>query len=160
MKKRKRKFDILGFRKAWRDIANYRDWIQTIKQEEENKDSLFNRFNMGRNQFYNIYVIVSLPSEGDVLNEQLQRIRVTESLAPIHRYIDEQLGFAGSITPEFNRIYQDGEPTLNYLVNYIFTFDKLSVKWGISRALILSALTYGGFQVPWTELITWISNLI
>jgi hypothetical protein len=92
------------------------------------------------------------------LPENIMKLRMIESLAPLHRYLDEDLGFAGYITPSFNQFYDDdNEPTLTYLVMYRFSFDQLSIWWFIK------------FLIKWSALITllvitikqgWISQVI
>ena len=153
-------FDILGFKKAWNDIANYRDWIRTIKREETNPDSIYRRFDMGKNIFYNIYVVVTLPDSDENLPENILRMRVLESLAPINRYLDENLRFGEYLTPEFNRVYDGGAPTLSYVIMYRFTFHKFSVKWLLTRLGLIGCLIFAGFKIPWQNLFSWISNLI
>lgn len=152
--------DILGLKSGWRDWDNYRDWQKTIRREEEDPNSLFNKYNMGRNVFYNVYTIVSLAPENSVLAQNIQRVKVIEALTPINRYLDENLKFAEYLSPEISQISQDGELTLNYLVVYRFMFQKLSLKWILWRAGLLGGLTFAGFKVPWESLVTWISNLI
>ena len=152
--------DFLGIKAAWNDFDNYRDWKRTIRAEEANSESTFNNFNMGRNYFFNVYVVVTLPGEDAVLPEEVQKMRVYETIRPINNYLDNQLKFAEYLTPEFSRVIQDGQPTLSFLVVYKFTFHKLSIKWILWRLGGLAALTTAGFQVPWTNLFTWISNLI
>ena len=90
-----------------KDITNYRAWIKTIKQEKENPNSLWHRFNMKHNDFYVIYFPMSLPEEDRALPDNIKRMRVVESLAPVHRYLDEDLEFAEYIVPEFNQFYDD-----------------------------------------------------
>ena len=116
-----KKFPVLG---VIRDISNYRSWIKTIQAEAYNPHSKFNKFGMDFNFFYVLYVPVSLPMEDNVLPENIKRLRLIEILAPLHQYLDNDLGFAGSIVPEFNQFYDDeGSPTLVYGVIYRFAFD-------------------------------------
>lgn len=152
--------DFLGIKAAWNDFDNYRDWIRTIKREEADKKSLYNRFNMGKNYFHNIYVIVTLPGENQQLPEEIQRLRVTESIVPLNRYLDETLKFAEYLTPEFSRIAKDGELTLSYLIVYRFTFRKLSLSWVLWRLGLTAGLSVAAFKIPWETVTQWISNLI
>ena len=105
-----KKIPIIG---VIRDISNYRSWMRTIRIEAENPNSKFNAFNLNFNYFYVLYVPVSLPEEKFNLPENVKRLRLMEILAPIHQYLDMDLGFAGSIVPEFNQFYdEEGNPTL------------------------------------------------
>ena len=151
----------LPFTDAWRDISNYNNWIQTIKREKRNPNSLFNKYNIDNNYFYNIYLIVTLPEEDYVLPDNIKRLRLVETLAPIHRYIDTELGFAEYIVPEFNQVYDDeNKPTLSYVVVYRFAFKKLSVKYIISRIFYLIIFYFLITKIPWIKIFSWISSLI
>jgi len=132
-----------------KDISNYRAWIKTIKAEKANPDSLWHRFNMDHNDFYVIYFPMSLPEEDKALPDNIKRMRVVESLAPVHRYIDEDLNFAEYIVPEFNQFYdEDEKPTLTYGIVYRFAFKRLSLKWAISRTLLIGAITFVFIKWP------------
>jgi len=150
-----------GLVKVWRDFENYRDWIHTIKTEERNKYSKYNKWNLNRNRFYTLYFTHSISEEEAQLPEQIQRMRMLESMAPLHRYLDEELGFAGNLVPEFNQFFdEDGEPTFTYLVAYRYAFDKFSLKWvakfllklGVVITSIVLFFKAGGFQ--------WLQGLI
>jgi hypothetical protein len=160
MKGTRNKLDFLGFRKVWNDIDNYIDWIKTVKREEKNPQSMYRKFNMDKNIFYNIYVIYTLGEEERSLPEAIQRLRVTESISPLNRYLDEKLRFAEYLTPEFSRVYDGGEPTMHFLIVYRFTFRKLSLKWFLWRVALIGGITWLGFKANWPDLIEWISNLI
>lgn len=148
-----RKIPFLG---AIRDIQNYRSWIKTIKEEAYDPHSKFNKFGLDYNYFYVLYVPVSLPQEDAVLPENIKRLRLMEVLAPIHQYLDNDLGFAGSIVPEFNQFYDDeGNPTLTYGAIYRFAFDTLSLRWFITRTLFLGALIFSLIKWP---ILSWIFN--
>lgn len=135
-----------GVSKVWRDIENYRDWCRVIKSEEINKRSKYNTWNLNRNRFYTLYFTHSIKEEEAQLPEQIQRMRMLESMAPLHRYLDEELGFAGNLVPEFNQFFdEEGEPTLTYLIAYRFAFNTLSLKWVVK------------FLIKWAILITAIS---
>lgn len=157
---KERRNNMLGIKRVWSDIKNYREWIKTIKAEEANPDSLYSKYKMDKNIFYNIYVIVTLPDEDKILPEKIQRLRLIESLAPLNRYLDSQLKFAEYLTPEFSRVYDNDEPTLNYLVVYRFTFQKLSLKWILSRLIFAGIITWSAFNIPFEKIIQWISSLI
>ena len=152
--------DILGFKAAWNDFDNYRDWIKTIKREEADKNSTYNKFNMGKNYFHNIYVILTLPPENKDLPDEILQMRVTESLIPVNRYLDETLKFAEYLTPEFSRVFNNDEPTLSYLAVYRFTFHKLSLSWALWRLSLIGGLTLAAFKIPWQTMGQWISSLI
>jgi hypothetical protein len=119
-----------GVVKVFRDIENYADWIKTIKREQKNPKSKFNQFKLNRNYFYNVYTIVSLDDADADAPDAVKKVKVAEQLNGIHRYLDEELGFAECLVPEFNQFQDDrGNPTLSYLIMYRFAFNKLSLQW-------------------------------
>lgn len=124
------------------DIKNYRDWIRTVDREKANIKSLWYKFGMKHNYFYTIYFPLTLPEEDRVLPDNIKRMRIVESLAPVHRYIDEDLQFAEYIVPEFNQFYEENEPTLTYGIVYRFAFKRLCLGWVISRTLIVGFLIW------------------
>jgi hypothetical protein len=137
-----------------RDISNYRNWIKTIQEEAEDPHSKFNRYGLDFNFFYVLYIPVSLPQEDAVLPENIKRLRLMEVLTPIHQYLDNDLGFAGSIVPEFNQFYdEEGNPTLTYGIIYRFAFDTLSLKWVVTRTLFTSFLIFALVKWP---IINWV----
>jgi len=141
-----------------RDIKNYINWIKTIDNEKRNPNSLWYKFNMKHNIFYTIYFPITLPDEDAVLPDSIKRLRVVESLAPVHRYLDEELQFAEYIIPEFNQFYDDNnKPTLIYGIVYRFAFMTLSLKWVIYRLLILGGLIWAFTTYP---IFKWLINLI
>jgi len=152
--------DFLGIKGVWNDLVNYREWVHTIKQEEKNKKSIYNKFNMGRNYFYNIYSIITLPPENENLPDEIQQLRVIESLVPVNKYLDETLRFAEYLVPEFSRVYDGDEPTLNFLIVYRFAFQKLSLSWFLWRLGIIGGLLWSAFIIPWNKILEWISPLI
>jgi hypothetical protein len=144
--KKKRRFSI-PIIEVIRDIRNYRKWIRTIKYEEANPNSKFNTFRLSHNYFYILYLPVTLAQENAVLPDNIKRLRVVEMLVPIHQYLDNDLGFADYIVPEFNQFYdEEGSPTLTYGIVYRFAFKKLSLKWVLSRALFLAASIWALFK--------------
>jgi len=146
---------------AWKDIINYRDWINTIKGEKNNPNSIFNKYDMRSNFFYNVYLGVTLPQEDNVLPDNIKRLRVVEALAPVHRYLDDQLGFAEYIVPEFNQVYDDeNKPTLTYVIVYRFQFKKINLRFIIKNIIYLIILYFIITKVPWENVYTWILNLI
>jgi hypothetical protein len=148
----------LPFLGVIRDIQNYRSWIRTIKEEAYDPHSKFNKFGLDFNYFYVLYVPVSLPQEDAVLPENIKRLRLMEILAPLHQYLDNDLGFAGSIVPEFNQFYDDeGNPTLVYGVVYRFAFDTLSLKWVLTRTFFTGALIF--VLVKW-PILGWLFETI
>lgn len=150
-----------GVVKVWRDFEHYRDWIRVIKSEERNKYSKYNQWNLNHNQFYTLYFTHSIKEEEAQLPEHIMRMRMIEAMSPLHRYLDEELGFAGSLVPEFNQFFdEEDNPTLTYLVAYRYAFDTFSIKWLLKFLLkwgvVITAVTIfikqGGIQ--------WIQNLI
>ena len=85
---------MLGFKGAWRDIENYREWIAVIKREHDNVDSLYNKYGFSHNYTYMIYLVLSLNQEEGQLPDNVKKARVIENLAPVNRYLDEELNFA------------------------------------------------------------------
>lgn len=150
-----KKLPLLG---VIRDIQNYRSWIKTIQAEAYDPHSKFNKFGLDFNFFYVLYVSVSLPQEDAVLPENIKRLRLMEILAPLHQYLDSDLGFAGSIVPEFNLFYDEEEnPTLIYGVIYRFAFDTLSLNWVLTRAFFTGALIFALVKWP---ILSWLFDTI
>jgi len=114
-----------GISRVWSDIANYRDWIRVIKREKKNINSPFNKWKIEHNPFYTIHFTMDVKEEELQLPETVMKLRLVESLAPLHRYLDEELGFAECLTPEFNQYVdaETGEPSLTYLISYRFSFN-------------------------------------
>jgi hypothetical protein len=151
-----------GIAKVKTDIENYRDWAHTIKREKANKHSKFNKWKLNHNSFYTVYFTYDVSEEESQIPENIMRLRMIESMAPLHRYFDEELGFAECLTPEFNNFINEetGDPTLTYLITYRFSFNKLSIwwvvkflaKWGVLITAISIAANKG--------LFVWIAGLI
>jgi hypothetical protein len=130
-----------------KDIRNYRKWIQVINEEVSNPNSKFNKFGISHNYFYVLYFPLTLPPEDAVLPDNIKRLRVVEMLSPVHQYLDNDLGFANYIVPEFNQFYdEEGNPTMTYGIVYRFAFEKLSIKWVLSRILFISLLIWSLFK--------------
>jgi len=137
-----------------KDIKNYRAWIHTINNEKKDLNSLWHRFGMKHNFFYVIYFPMSLPEEDKALPDNIKRLRVVESLAPVHRYLDEDLNFAEYVVPEFNQFYDDNnQPTLNYGIVYRFAFKRLSIGWAVSRSIIIGALIWAFVKWPLISMV-------
>jgi hypothetical protein len=148
-----------GITRAYRDVENYFDWIKTIKKEEVDYQSKYTKWKLQHNKFFTVYFMMDIDENESQLPEQIKRLRMIESLAPLHRYLDEELGFAGNITPEFNQFYDDqNRPTLTYLIAYRFCFNVLSLKWVIKSAVILTGLIV--LLLNLSPIIKWITNLI
>ena len=147
-KKRKNKINPplwtrIPFVKVWRDIENYRSWVRTIKTEAANPLSKFNKYKLNFNYFYVLYFPVSLPEPDFNLPENIKRLRLMEILAPVHQYLDEELGFAGNIVPEFNQFFDDEDnPTLTYGVIYRFAFDRLNLQYVVTRGILVGFLIW------------------
>lgn len=160
-------FNIFRFRrwglvKVYRDFENYFDWIRTIKQQERDPNSKFNKWKLNRTKLYDVFVTVSLDEADAQLPEVVQRTKVLESLNPLHRYLDEELGFAGSLACEFNQFIDDEQnPTLTYLIVYRFIFEKFSLIWLAKFLIFNGAALFAILKydlIPY--LISWVSNLI
>lgn len=147
-----------GLIKVIRDLENYRDWIKTIKREQANPKSNFHKFKLNRNYFYNVYLTISLTDADDQLTDNIKRLKIIDSLGDVHRYLDEELGFAECLVPEFNQYIDDrGNPTLTYVVMYRFAFNKFSIKWLFKWIFIIGLIWY---FVAKNDLITKLWNLI
>jgi hypothetical protein len=132
-----------------KDLVNYREWVKTIKKEVVNPRSLYHKFGMKHNYFYTVYFPLTLPNEDQALPDNIKRMRVVESLAPVHRYIDEDLQFAEYIVPEFNQFYdEENQPTLTYGIVYRFAFKRLSIGWAVGRPLITGFLIWAFIHWP------------
>lgn len=151
-----------GIVKVYRDLENFIDWKQTINQEEANKKSNYNRWKLERTKLYDVYTIISLEDADANLSENIKRTKVIEMLNPLHRYLDEELGFAGNLACEFNQFEdEEGNPTLSYLIVYRFIFEKLSLKWIIIFLLKIGILVFLIIKFDLiTQLYTWLSSLI
>lgn len=147
-----------GVVQVYRDIDNYIDWINTIKKEKLNSQSSFNKWKLQHTKLYDVYIVTSLDEIDSQLPEAVQRTKVLESLNPLHRYLDEKLGFADSLDCEFNQFQDDkGKLTLSYLIVYKFRFNRFSIKWLLKFILIWSTII---FIVCKFNLIQWVLNLI
>lgn len=150
-----------GIGKVVTDIENYRDWVRVIKRESKDQNSKFSKWKLQHNYFYTVYFTHDIEETESQLPERVMQLRMLESIAPLHRYLDEELGFAECLTPEFNRfIDEEGNPTLTYLIAYRFSFNQLSlwwlikffVKWGVLITGIILAFKYNAFA--------WLQGLI
>jgi hypothetical protein len=149
-----------GIVKAVRDITNYRDFIRTMKEERNNPSSKFNTWNLKLNYFYTIYFTYDMDDAESQLPEKIKRLRLIESLAPLHTYLDNELGFAECLVPEISQFYDDkGNPTLTYLVSYRFAFNKLSLWWVLKWTAIIAAATFL-FTTYFSEIKTLFNGII
>jgi len=148
--------------KVYHDIENYLDWKKTILKEEYNKKSKYNIWKLERTKLFDIFLTVSLDENDANLPEIIKRTKVLEHLNPLNRYLDEELGFAGSLNIEFNQFADDkGNMTLTYLIVYRFIFEKLSIKWLIKTSLWLVLIIYIIMHYNLVPIIyTWLSSLI
>lgn len=141
-----------GIVKVYRDFENFADWKRIIKREENNSNSKFNRWKLARTKLYDVYLSVSLEDGDEKLPESVQRVKVMETLNPVHKYLDEELAFAECLNCEFNQFVDEKQnPTLTYLIVYRFNFNKFSIKWLVKTLLILGVLTFVTikFALPW-----------
>ena len=139
---------------AFKDIVNYRKWIETIKEEEANPSSLYNKYDFSHNLFYVIYMIISLDPSDKELPDNLRKVRVIEKMSPINRYLDEELGFADYLVPEIDEFYDDNnERTLNYGIIYKFAFRRLSLRWFLYRIAFWTATIYSFIKFDLIEKI-------
>jgi len=132
-----------GIVRVYRDIVNYRDWIKTIKKEAINRRSKFNQYELKYTSFYDVYLLVSLEEADTELIDSVKKLKVVDLIAPVNKYLDEELLFAENLAIEFNQFIDDeGKPTLTYLIVYRFIFSKLSVFWLLRWATIILMLYF------------------
>jgi hypothetical protein len=149
-----------GLYKVIVDIKNYTDFVKAIKEEKSIKDSKFNKWNLKTSYFYSIYFTYDLDQSEANLPDNVKQLRLVESLAPLHLYLDEELGFAECLVPEINQFYNDkNEPTLTYLIMYRFAFNKLSLSWVIKWFALIS-LTVALVALWGNDIIKFLSTLI
>lgn len=149
-----------GIFKIWNDIENYRDFINVMKRERDDPNSKFNEWKINTNVFGSLYFTMDIKEEEASLPVNIQRLRLIESLSNLHRYLDEELGFAECLTPEFNQFYDDeGKPTLTYLIAYRFSFNKLSLFWVLKWSCIIGLLIFGYKYLPIQEIIEYIQQI-
>jgi hypothetical protein len=170
MKKKNKKTSMLnwlkprnwGIVRVYRDFENFFDWKRVVKEQEADPKSKYNMWKLSRTKLYDVYTIVNLDAVDAQLPEAVQRTKVVESLNPLHRYLDDELGFAECLNCEFNQFEDEkGNPTLSYLIVYRFRFEKFSLKWVIKSLVILGALVYVVLHFNLIPLLTtWLSNLI
>ena len=147
-----------GITRVYNDLKNYQDFIRIIKREKNDPNSKWNVWKLNNNAFYTIFFTHDIEETEAQLPQKIMRLRMIESLAPLHRYLDEELGFAECLTPEFNQFFDDeGNATLTFLITYRFSFNKLSLWWIVRWSLIVSTAI-----ILFTKLhiIQWIMGLI
>jgi hypothetical protein len=151
-----------GIVKVYRDFENFADWKRTIRREQSNPNSKFNKWKLSRTKLYDVYLIISLDESDVPLPEELKRVKVIESLNPLNRYLDEELGFAECLSCEFNQFDdRDGTPTLSYLMVYRFIFNKFSLKWLLKFLVINTVLLFVIFHFKLIPLlVSWVLNSI
>jgi len=151
-----------GIVKVYRDFENFVDWKRTIRREQSNPNSKFNKWKLSRTKLYDVYLIISLDESDVPLPEELKRVKVIESLNPLNRYLDEELGFAECLSCEFNQFDdRDGTPTLSYLMVYRFIFNKFSLKWLLKFLVINTVLLFVIFHFKLIPLlVSWVLNSI
>lgn len=152
---------FLGYN-IYKDIYNYISWIRTIKREKKNPKSKYNKYGLNHNAFYNLYIVVNLENEETQLDAHNKRLRVIEKMAPINRYLDDDLKFAGNLVPEFNQVYEKdtNSPIETYVLLYRYAFDVLSPKWVITRSISIFAIIKIIQFINWETINIWMINLI
>lgn len=132
-----------GLVKVYRDFENFADWKKTIRREEANPSSKFSKWKMQRTGLYDVFLIINLEEQDYALPEIVKRTKILESLSPVNKYLDEDLGFAECLNVEFNQFEDDnGKLTLSYLIVYRFAFKKFSLKWLAKFIIITGALIF------------------
>lgn len=147
---------------VYKDIVNYIKWIKTINRERSTSNSEFNRFKLNHNYFYTLYMTFTLPDEDYMLPESIKKLRILESLTPVHQYLDSKLNFAEYIVPEFNQFYDDeNNPTLTYGIIYRFAFKRLSLGFVLKRGILITLIIFLLVKFPiLSTLWSWITLLI
>jgi len=151
-----------GIIRVYRDFENFADWRRVIREEEAKPLSKYNMWKIERTKLFDLYTIVTLDEADNQLPEAAKRTKVIETLNPLHRYLDDDLGFAECLNCEFNQFEDDeGKPTLSYLIVYRFRFDKFSIKWVLKSLIILGVLTFIVIKFDLvSKLSVWLSSLI
>jgi len=151
-----------GIVKVYRDFENFIDWKKIIDKEQKNPKSKYNQWKLSRTKFYDVYTVISLDEADAQLPETVLRTKVIESLNPLHRYLDTDLGFAECLDIEFNQFEDDeGKATLSYLIVYRFHFNKFSLKWLLKFIIINSTIIFLILRFDLIPLlISWISMII
>lgn len=149
-----------GFIDVYRDFRDYFSWINIIKQEKNNPESLWHKFKLDNNFFYTIYLVVSLEEEDAPLSDYIKRLKIIEILSPINRYLDN-LGYAEYLVPEFNQIINNetNKLTLSYGIVYRFAFNRFNIFWLLSRLLGIIGFIIG-INMFSLKILTWILSLI
>jgi len=152
-------FSNWGLVKAYRDIENFLDWKRTIDKQVADPKSQYNKWGLEHTKLYDIFTTVSIDEQYGSLPEQIQRTQLVEMLNPLHRYLDDDLGFAECLNCEFNQFVDEKEkPTLSYLIVYRFNFNKLSITWIAKMLILLGVLSYGAFHL--STIVAWLSSLM
>jgi hypothetical protein len=147
-----------GIVKVYRDFENFADWRRKIRNEEDNPQSKYNRWKIQRTRLYDLYVTVSLDEADAPLPENVKRTKVVETLNPLNRYLDEEMGFAECLSCEFNQFEDDDHNlTLTYLIVYRFIFNKFSIKWLIKNVVFWTVFLFVIFKF---HVIQWLLHLI
>jgi hypothetical protein len=147
-----------GIVKVYRDFENFVDWKKTVRREQANPNSFFNKWKLSRTKLYDVYTTVSLENTDALLPENIQRVKLMEILNPLHKYLDEDLSFAECLDCEFNQFEDDkGSPTLTYLIVYRFRWNKFSIGWMLKSLIILSILIY---LIIHFNILSWIISFL
>ena len=129
--------------KAYKDIKNYIDFIKTIKREKSDPNSQLNKYNIKINKIYNLYFQVSLSDADSQLPENLKSMALIEKIAPINKYLDQDLDFGEYLVPEFNQFLDEkGNKSNSFGIVYYFEFNQISLKWIIKWLLIIGLIIY------------------
>ena len=151
-----------GIVKVYRDFENFADWKQVVQKELANKNSIFRRWNISHTKLYDLYVTVSLDEADNQLPEVVKRTKVMEMLNPLNIYLDEDLGFAGCLTCEFNQfVDNENKPTFTYLIVYRFNFEKFSLLWILKSIGIIALIAFIIVHFNLIPiLLTWLKTLV
>jgi hypothetical protein len=148
--------------RVYRDFENFADWRRVVKEQESNIQSKYSKWKLQHSKLYDIYVTLTLDEADLPLPEIVKRTKVLEMLNPLNKYLDEELGFAGNLTCEFNQFVDDkNEPTLSYLIVYSFNFEKFSLLWLFRFLVITGLIVFFTLHFGLIPLgIAWITSLL
>lgn len=153
------KFKNWGVVRVYRDFENFFDWKRVIDEQVADPKSNYNKWKLEHTKLYDIYANVTIDESYAALPEQIQRTQLVEMLNPLHRYLDDDLGFAECLNCEFNQyVDEKDKPTLTYLIVYRFNFEKFSVTWVVKSLIKLGILLT--LVLNYSTIMTWLSSLI
>lgn len=142
--------------KVYRDFENFADWKRVVKKEKADPNSRYSKWKLQHTMLYDLFLTITLDDSDIQLPDIIKKAKVLETLIPLNKYLDEDLGFAGSLSIELNQIEDDQKNlTLSYFIVYRFIFEKFSLKWLGKFLLYVGAIS---FLVIRYDLLSYIRN--